>query len=271
MQVACAFLDSGTGGIPYMLHFRNCTKNINCIYLADSKNFPYGEKSKEEIIECASSSIQSILNNWDVSAIVIACNTISVTALDSLRERFPNVPIVGTVPAIKLASEISPSRRIGLLATRATVNSSYSIRLQKEFANDCQIFSRADPALVSFIEKKLFSSTESEKERAVKEAVDFFVQNKCDTVILGCTHFIHLSETIQKVAGNHFKVIDSREGVTKQALKMVNLKQGQAGPKNCEENEGLSHCTLYVTGCRESDEQYKTLCKKFDITWGGAL
>ena len=101
MSVDFAFLDSGIGGIPYLLFLQEKQQNVNCIYYADTKNFPYGQKSSEQIIENATIATQKIIEKWNPGAIVLACNTISVTALEELRKRFPNVPFVGTVPAIK--------------------------------------------------------------------------------------------------------------------------------------------------------------------------
>ena len=114
MSVDFAFLDSGIGGIPYLLFLQEKQQNANCIYYADTKNFPYGQKSSEQIIENATIATQKIIEKWNPGAIILACNTISVTALEELRKRFPNVPFVGTVPAIKPAATISKTKKIGL-------------------------------------------------------------------------------------------------------------------------------------------------------------
>ncbi|MBO7638758.1 MAG: aspartate/glutamate racemase family protein, partial [Treponema sp.] len=116
-----AFLDSGTGGIPYMLALKNKRPDARCVYLGDTVHFPYGQKTKDEVIESASQSIDLIIKKWNPRSLVIACNTISVTALDELRKRFYPLPIIGTVPAVRLAARVSKNRRIGLLATNATV------------------------------------------------------------------------------------------------------------------------------------------------------
>ena len=112
-KIDFAFLDSGTGGIPYMLSLKEKSPESRCVYLGDTVHFPYGEKSEEEVTLCASESIEKILDLWNPRIVVIACNTISVTALNQLRERFPDVPIVGTVPAIKLAAKVTKSAHNG--------------------------------------------------------------------------------------------------------------------------------------------------------------
>ena len=223
-----AFLDSGTGGIPYMLALKKKQPAARCVYLGDTAHFPYGEKTPEEVTDCAAIAIESIVRRWHPRAVVIACNTMSVTALDRLRERFPALPIVGTVPAIRLAARVSKNRRIGLLATNATVRHPYCQRLIADFASDCTVFSRGDPALVAFVEHSLFTATATEKRAAVLPAVQYFAAHDCDTIILGCTHFTHIAHEVAAAAGDAVTVIDSRDGVSNQALRVVHDERGGA-------------------------------------------
>ena len=283
MKIECAFLDSGTGGIPYMLYLKKHHPKITCTYLADCKNFPYGEKTQEQIVECSSSAIKTIIQKWNVSTVIIACNTISVSALSKLRSIFPDISIVGTVPAIKLASELSKNKRIGLLATKATVESEYCKNLQKEFAQDCHLFSRADATLVSFIEKNLFTASEEEKLEAVRPAVNYFIENDCDTVILGCTHFIHFATLIEKLANGKFITVDSRDGVINQALKVIEdnrQSKNRSDVKIKNENiftlaldflDNTKDCSLYVSATDKNLEHYKNICTHFSIPWAGVI
>lgn len=263
-----AFLDSGTGGIPYMLHLQKKYPHIRCVYLGDTANFPYGEKTREEITECACSASRLLIENFNPDAIVIACNTISVTALSALRERFPSLPFVGTVPAIKLAASLSKKRRIGLLATRQTVSNPYTDKLIEDFASDCFIARRGDPDLIDFVEKKLFTASPSERLAAIAPAVEFFRGQDVDTIILGCTHFIHLADDIQKAAGKDILVVDSREGVVNQTLRV--LDQVSQAKKNTRNVENM---TFYITGVRDAlaEEEYRTLARNLKIPYGGKL
>ncbi|MCR5724229.1 MAG: glutamate racemase [Treponema sp.] len=229
VMVDFAFLDSGTGGIPYMLALKEKQKAARCVYLGDTAHFPYGEKTPEEVSAAASSVIRMMVERWQPRALVIACNTISVTALDSLRAQFPTLPIVGTVPAIRLAARVTKNKRIGLLATNATVNHPYCARLIADYASDCEVFSRGDPDLVAFIEQKFFTASDAEKYDAVRPAVSFFTERGCDTIILGCTHFTHIAREIAAVAGSGVSVIDSRDGVANQALKVAGAGGSVAG------------------------------------------
>ena len=203
---------------------------------------------------------------------------VSVTALDELRSRFPRLPIIGTVPAIRLASRVTKNKRIGLLATNATVSNPYNERLKKDFASDCQVFSRGDPDLINFIEHSLFNATKEERLSAVKPAIEFFRANDCDTIILGCTHFTHIASDIKEAAGDDVMVVDSREGVVNQAIKVEDSISQDTFSKDDAE-EGLNQrllpddCTFFCTGYKnqKDEEEYRTLCSNFNIPWGGVV
>lgn len=271
-QIDFAFLDSGTGGIPYMLYLKEKMPDCKCVYLGDTLNFPYGEKTIEEVKKLSAKTISLIIKKWNPKVLVIACNTISVTALEDLRQIFPKLSIVGTVPAIKLASKISKNKNIGLLATTATVNHPYCQKLIKDYAQDCNVFSRPDPKLISFIEHELFTSTKEDRLNAVKEAVDFFKSNNCDSIILACTHFCHLYDEFTEIAGKNISVVDSREGVVNQAIKLEALVKSTDEFENLE-NENLKDMTFFVTQCKtlEDEKEYSSMCEKFSIPWGGVL
>ena len=224
----------------------------------------------------------------------------TVTALGALRERFPSVPFVGTVPAIKLAAAVSPKKRIGLLATRQTVENPYTDKLIADFASDCYIVRRGDPDLIDFVEKKLFTATQEERAAAVAPAVSFFKQHDTDTIILGCTHFIHMADDIQKAAGSSVRVVDSRDGVVNQTMRVLEACRATAcrveadGAKSAElgasaengmaksANESaqakkntcpVENMTFYITGVRDAvaEDEYRTLARNLCIPYGGKL
>ena len=113
------FIDSGVGGIPYMTSLLKKEPGASCVYVADNKNFPYGEKSHDEVVACVTDVVEKICERFEPAVIVLACNTISVNALEVLRKKFPQVQFVGTVPAIKLAAAVSQKKRIGLIASKS--------------------------------------------------------------------------------------------------------------------------------------------------------
>ena len=267
-----AFLDSGTGGIPYMLLLKEKSPESRCVYLGDTVHFPYGEKSFDEIVKCSSQAIDLIVQRWNPRVVIIACNTISVTALEELRKLHPDLPIVGTVPAIKLAARVSLNKKIGFLATNASVNHKYSQKLIEDFANDCQVFKRGDPELIDFIEHKLFTASKDEKLAAVMPAVEFFNGCGCDTIILGCTHFTHMAREVEEAfASKSWKkvfVVDSRDGVSNHALDVI-----KAAPEKSECKKLPDDMTFFVTSldCEDEKREYETLCNKFHIPFGGCI
>lgn len=271
-SVDFAFLDSGTGGIPYMLLLKEKSPESRCVYLGDTVHFPYGEKSFDEIVRCSSHAISQIIDRWNPRAVIIACNTISVTALDELRKLYPDLPIIGTVPAIKLAAKVSLNKKIGFLATNASVNHPYSQKLIEDFASDCQVHKRGDPDLIGFIEHRLFTATREEKMAAVMPAVDYFNSCGCDTIILGCTHFTHMAREIDEAfASKSWRkvfVVDSRDGVSNHALDVIKTAPAKPDSENLPED-----MTFFVTSLEGEDEkrEYETLCEKFHIPFGGCI
>lgn len=260
-----AFLDSGTGGIPYMLYLKEKAPSVKCVYLGDTINFPYGEKTPKEICNCAKIACKKIIETFNPRAIVIACNTISVTALDELRKTFPKTPFVGTVPAIKLAAKTSKNHRIGLLATNQSVENPYTDKLIKDFADNCYVAKLGEPKLIEFIEKYLFSASKEDIQKAIMPSVEYFKEEKVDTIILGCTHFLHISKEIALCAGNDIQVVDSREGVVKQALRVIsNAKNKEAIGKFCDK-------TFFVTSEKNQKNEYLLLSSKLNLCYGGVL
>lgn len=285
-MVDFAFLDSGTGGIPYLVNLMKKCPEANCVYVGDTANFPYGEKSHEKVVDCTISLCKKIIQKFAPKVIVVACNTITVNSLDILREAFPDIPFVGTVPAIKVAGEISRKRCIGLLATNSTVKNPYNQELKRHFASDCKMVLRGDPDLISFIEHKSFTATKQEREEACKPAVDFFRNEGCDVIILGCTHFLNLKDEIQKVAYD-MKVVDSVDGVINRAISLKGVAgtfpAGEGGEQPCASqgetspsykiSDQKSKAALYITGfCDKNDEkEYDVICKQYQIDFGGVL
>ncbi|MGN0740730.1 MAG: glutamate racemase [Treponema sp.] len=273
-MVDFVFLDSGTGGIPYLAHLLKKRPLVSSVYIADTKNFPYGEKSHEEIVKCVLEIVKKIIEKFEPRIFVVACNTMSVNALNVLREVFPDTQFVGTVPAIKLAASISRKKKIGLLATRSTVENPYNVDLKNHFASDCELVFRADPELISFIEKKSFTASEDECMKAVLPAADFFKEKGCDVIILGCTHFLNLSDVIQKAAGESVKVVDSREGVVNRALNILDTCFSSSDKNSESQNScGQKKSHLFITGfSSEKDKnEYDVICSKYNLEWGGIL
>ena len=246
--------------------------SANCVYVADTANFPYGEKSHEQVVECVIELVQKIKTTFEPKVIVVACNTMSVNALETLREKFPELQFVGTVPAIKLAASVSKKRRIGLIATQATCENPYNKELKNKFASDCELILRGDGELVSYIEHNGFTASDEELKKAVIPAVDFFRSQNCDVIILGCTHFLNIKHIFESACEPQIKVVDSVDGVVRHSLDLFAQITAplQAAPKTTAES---STSKLFITGFTDTKEkaQYDTLCSKFSIQFQGIL
>ena len=259
------FIDSGVGGIPYMTTLLQRSPGAKCVYVADTANFPYGVKSHEQVVACVIPLVEKIILRFKPAVIVLACNTISVNALEVLRRTFEGVQFVGTVPAIKLAASVSKKRCIGLLATKATCENPYNIELKNKFASDCRLINRADGELVSYIEHNAFTASRAECLEAVRPAVEFFRSQDCDVIILGCTHFLNFTDIFEEACGQDIKVVDSVDGVVRHALEVRKSVKPDL-PAVSGESDGAE---LFVTSLSDLEEkkQYDTLCKRFNINF----
>ncbi|MCP4164121.1 MAG: glutamate racemase, partial [Deltaproteobacteria bacterium] len=218
-----AFIDSGVGGLPYLKWVREKLHNETFYYLADTGNFPYGEKTPDEIVSIVLNAVKYLEDKGKPKLLVIACNTASVTALDAVRAAV-QIPVVGVVPAVKPAAERSRNKRIGVLATERTVKGAYLEDLVNNFASSCFVKKIAGSGIVRFIENDYFSSDQSRKNEILEAAIKQFKKSEVDTVVLGCTHFIFIEELLTNSLGPEIEVIDSREGVGNQIISILRKK-----------------------------------------------
>ncbi|WP_028970459.1 glutamate racemase [Sphingomonas sp. URHD0057] len=192
------FFDSGVGGLSVLAPTRELLPNAPIVYAADSAGFPYGKRSEAEIASRVPALLGRLVERFHPRLAVIACNTASTIALDHVRSAL-DLPVVGTVPAIKPAAEMSKTRVIGVLGTEATVRQPYVDDLAARFAADCTLIRHGSPELVELAEAKL--GGENIAVDAVRVAVRpmFDAPNgeKIDTVVLACTHFPLLADELR--------------------------------------------------------------------------
>jgi glutamate racemase len=261
------FLDSGVGGIPYCrdFHLRNPMETI--YYLADRQNFPYGPRSREEIASILISLTEKCIKKMDPKLAVVACNTASISARDPLRKKFPYLPFVGTVPAIKPAANASKNKKVGVLGTERTINDIKSLNIID--SSQCEIIGKSAPQLVEFIELYFDETGEEERLEIVKKYIDLFRAEGVDTLVLGCTHFLYLLEEFRREAslpspsGNAIKIFDSLEGITKRIEYLLNENNGllKAG------EDSSPSCWVLLTGKNPLDNSWATRAcgMEFDI------
>lgn len=191
------FFDSGVGGLSVLEPTLKLLPNAPIVYCADSAGFPYGKKSDAELASRIPALLGRLVERFHPRVAVIACNTASTIALDHVRSAL-DLPVVGTVPAIKPAAEISKTRVIGVLGTEATVRQRYVDDLAAKFAADCAIVRQGSPELVELAEAKLRGEEVSADavRAATQPMFDAEGGDRIDTVVLACTHFPLLSEEL---------------------------------------------------------------------------
>lgn len=208
--------DSGIGGTSIWKEIHTLLPNENTIYLADSKNAPYGQKTKEEIIDLSCKNTEFLLAQ-DCKLIVVACNTATTNAIKELRSRY-NVPFIGIEPAIKPAAKQSETETIGILATKGTLNSELFNKAVETYSN-VKIIEQIGHGLVQLIEEGKIESEE------MTELLELYlkpmIKANIDYLVLGCTHYPYLIPQIKKIIPNHIKIIDSGEAVAKQTKKIL--------------------------------------------------
>jgi glutamate racemase len=188
------FFDSGVGGLSVLGPTRALLLRAPIVYAADSAGFPYGTKTELELAERVPALLGRLVDRFHPRIAVIACNTASTIALDHVRAAL-GVPVVGTVPAIKPAAEMSKTRVIGVLGTEATVRQPYVDNLAREFASDCTIVRHGSAELVALAEAKL--AGEAIDPPAIAAAVQPMIETAdLDTVVLACTHFPLLQDEL---------------------------------------------------------------------------
>lgn len=213
--------DSGIGGTSIWQEIHNLLPNENTIYLADSKNAPYGQKSKEEIIDLSFKNTEFLLNH-NAKMIVVACNTATTNAIKELREKF-KIPFIGIEPAIKPAANNSKTQTIGILATKGTLNSELFNKNVEKF-HETTIIEQVGFNLVKLIENgEMYSE---EMTSLLQQYLTPMIQANIDYLVLGCSHYPYLIPQIKKILPPNVKIIDSGQAVAKQTLKVLKDKIG---------------------------------------------
>lgn len=228
--------DSGVGGLSVLRPIRALLPTAPIVYVADSAGYPYGTKRAAEIEARVPALLGRMVERFDPELIVIACNTASTIALDAVRSAL-DLPIVGTVPAIKPAAALSKSRVIGVLGTEATVKQPYVDMLSGEFASDCIVLRHGSAELVDLAEAKLRgeATDAAAYRRVLAGLLDQPDGDRMDVVVLACTHFPLVQEELEAAAPHPLRFVDGSEGI---ARRTAWLTQDHVWPT--EPSEGLA-------------------------------
>lgn len=252
------FFDSGIGGITVLHEALRLLPLEKYIYYADTKNVPYGTKTKDQIKEYVFKAVEFLVQQ-KVDAVVIACNTATSAAVEDVRKAF-SIPIIGMEPAIKPAVErnINGDKRVLVTATEFTLKEEKLKNLIERVDNDNIIDLLPLPGLVEFAER--FEFREEVVLPYLQEQLSKFNLNNYGTIVLGCTHFPLFKDVFRKIIPQRIDMIDGSRGTVKNLKKILESK-------GCT-TEGFREIIFYQSGIKIVDEttllEYNKLLKRLD-------
>ena len=257
---AVGFFDSGLGGLCILDAFKALCPNESTVYIADSAHCPYGNRPADEIVRLSRANTEELLSRG-CKMVVVACNTATAAAIDTLRAEWPDVPFIGIEPALKPAALESKTGIVGVLATAGTFGGRLYRETKAKFAKDVTVIATVADEFVEIVESlrvglgsdrvglesatlndtkmTLIDSKETlndskmtlidSKETLYDSKVISTVRSKiepllnagCDRIVLGCTHFPHLKPVIEKVCAGRAEVIDPSDAVARQARRVL--------------------------------------------------
>lgn len=250
--------DSGIGGLTVVREIVRQLPNENIVYFGDTARLPYGSKSQNNIIRFSEQIIR-FLKTKQVKAIVIACNTASALALETVQGEF-DIPIIGVViPGARAAVVATKKRRIGVIGTDATVRSKMYTKVIQKMAPDMAVIEKACPLFVPLVEEGL------RDHHVTLEMIDYYLESMktsdIDAMILGCTHYPLLRSKVRAYVGDKIQIVNPAYE-TAMDLKNLLEKQGMA---NDGSREPYSHYEFYVSDAAEKFRQFANTVMPFDI------
>lgn len=244
-ELKVGVFDSGLGGLTVVKSIQKLLRNTSLYYIADTAHAPYGEKTQAEILQYSIDITDYFIENHQIDALVIACNTATSAAVKTLRERYPELIIVGTEPAIKPAIEQTKTGKIGVLATPATLKGDKYQQLANGLAShrDVCLFEQACPGLVEQIEA---GEIDHPKTCQMLEGwLQPMRENGVDTIVLGCTHYPLAADVIAKIMQQEVRLLHTGDAIAKRLLCLVEEKG--------HHNEGENRLCIMTTD--EIEEQ----------------
>ena len=212
-----AFFDSGMGGLSVLHHALKILPQEEFIFYADEDNVPYGTKSREEVLKFVDEAFKFLIAQG-VGAIVVACNTATSAAVKKMREKY-SLPIIGMEPALKVALDLFPARKVLVTATAITITGEKIRLLIEKLPAENFVELKALPRLVEFAERQEFNSAAVESYlRGELADYDF---EKFSSLVLGCTHFNYFKDTLRKILPSHVKILDGNAGTVNELIRRV--------------------------------------------------
>ncbi|AEH22253.1 Glutamate racemase [Thermodesulfobacterium geofontis OPF15] len=244
--------DSGLGGLTVVKEILNKLPQYKIIYFGDTARTPYGTKSAETVKRYAIENTKFLLERG-AKIIVVACHTVSSTAIPVLKEKFPNIPFFEVVtPSFKKALKLTKNKKIGLIGTRTTVESGIYDQLFSQADSEIKLYSNPAPLLVPLIEEGWLKKPETRK--IVKKYLIPLKMKGIDTLILGCTHYPLIKKVIQEKAGKRIKLVDPSEEI---ALEVKNFIENT--PELAKELQENGEPEIYVSDITPNFEKIAKL------------
>ena len=235
--------DSGIGGLSVLQALLHELPAEHFVYLADNAHAPYGEKPDSAILQRSHAITDTLLTGHGIKALVVACNTATAVAIDDLRRRHPLLPIVGVEPALKPAPALSHTGRVGVMATRGTVESARFARLLRSLQDQADFVVRACDGLALAIENTTRADTPGQRARALAEVDTLLLTHTAamgsfgsapgaiDTVVLGCTHYVFAQDRLAHLLGTQVALVATSQAVARQTRRLLEAAgQRRSGP-----------------------------------------
>jgi glutamate racemase len=223
--------DSGIGGLSILKALRAELPHERFVYFADTAHNPYGEKSDAFVIERSRAITQQLIAQHHIKALVVACNTATAAAIDTLRAEHPGLPIIGVEPALKPAVAISQTKRIAVLATRGTLQSAKFQTLLQSLAGQAEFVCTPCDGLADLIERSPSAAGYNEQYTTnliaacaifIRACGTFGTQNgQIDTLVLGCTHYPLVLPAFRQAVGNAVHIVDNGQAVAKRVAALI--------------------------------------------------
>jgi len=218
---AIGIFDSGVGGTSIWKEIITLMPYESTIYLADSKNAPYGDKTEAEILQLSIKNTEKLIA-LKVKIIVVACNTATTNAIDYLRKNY-DIPFIGIEPAIKPAALQSQTKTIGILATQGTLNSALFAQTSEKYAGNHKVIEVIGKGLVPLIEQGQLQ--EKQTRKLLRSYIDPMLKAGIDHLVLGCSHYPYLLPLLKELLPDHIQIIDSGEAVARQTKHVLHKHQ----------------------------------------------
>jgi glutamate racemase len=219
--------DSGLGGLSVLGELLRVMPDSSFVYVADSLHVPYGTKPPDFIRARSLAITHFLLDRHRVGTVVVGCNTATTHAVASLRERFASIPFVGMEPALKPAAAATRSGIVGVLATPATLSGDRFMDLAERYTDGIELLTQPSPGLVEQVERGDLDGPET--ERLLQLYTEPMLARGADTIVLGCTHYPFLRETLQRIVGPAVTLIDTGAAVARQTARVVRCEAPVSG------------------------------------------